>query len=289
MSNIKAKMFNKAPAIGSLLLGGLGAGWGYKESKGDDVGDRAIATLSTGAIGALAGFRLGRIAKSVGGFNKFKARGGPSYTRSTPKHPEAKDLGDKLYKVKTKADAKSLYRKYSIKTHPDKTGGSSDAFKDVNNEWNEFMMSRKFDKLAFLRSIYKDSLMSELEKVSASNNITDMSEAFYQANKRLEKERKSAGRKKMLIGTGTVGITGAGLYGAYKAGIGKKLTKKVQTKIHSTAEKVGREAGVVAGKATNEAVASYSKTLKQGAKNVASKFRGGDFATKVIKKVLFKK
>ena len=26
MSNIKAKMFNKAPAIGSLLLGGLGAG-----------------------------------------------------------------------------------------------------------------------------------------------------------------------------------------------------------------------------------------------------------------------
>lgn len=120
------------------------------------------------------------------------------------------------------------------------------------------------------------------------NNISDIAEAFYQAGKRLEKEKSKSRRNKLLIGAGGVGLSGAGLYGAHKAGIGKKIIgdakNKVKNSIYSNAEKFGREAG----KATNIAADAYTKTLKSGAHNVVKKFRGGEFVSKLIKKVLFK-
>ena len=126
--------------------------------------------------GALGGYFIGAIGKtllgkpsSYGQYSKGR-RGGSSGYYSRPggakKTQEATDLGDALKKAKTKAEAKSAYRDYSKKTHPDK-GGDAETFKDINNEWQQFMQSGKFDKLAFLRYMRERGSLDEFEKISS--------------------------------------------------------------------------------------------------------------------------
>ena len=137
------------------------------------------------------------------------------------------------------------------------------------------------------------SFSNEIEKIAKEDKYDAetmrMSNAFYLANKRLNKEKKSEGRKKLLIGAGGVGLAGVGVYGVNKLGLTDKLKNKAKDKLYSISERVGREAGINAGKATNAAGDAYAKTLKSGAKNVSKKIRGGEFITKIIKKIMFKK
>jgi len=93
--------------------------------------------------------------KNYGGssYGGYKNYGGSSYSSafksSAKRHPEADNLASILKKAKTKAEAKTAYRKSSIKVHPDK-GGSNEAFTSVNDEWNRFYKSPSFSKLAYL-------------------------------------------------------------------------------------------------------------------------------------------
>ena len=106
------------------------------------------------------------------------------------------------------------------------------------------------------------------------------------------KPNKIGKRKKLLIGAGAVGTLGVGGYTAHKYKVGgkaiEKLVNKARGKIHSVAEKAGREAGITAGKATNSASASYTKTIGSGISNVSKKFRGGNFVWKILKKIILK-
>jgi len=136
-----------------------------------------------------------------------------------------------------------------------------------------------------------------LEKLSKDQKLYDemtrkMSDAFYLSQKRIDKERRSSKIKGRLIaGSGVVGLSGVG-YGAYKTGLGskklKQLIEKGRGKLHSAAEKVGREAGVTAGKATTSAADAYTKLLGKSMSEITGKVRGGNFLQRVLKKVIFK-
>ena len=144
------------------------------------------------------------------------------------------------------------------------------------------------NKEAILQETYDSVFNDELEKISEANydDLTKkMSDALYTSQKRIDRERISRGRKKLLGAAAGVGVLGGAAYGATKLNL---YSKHLKPKVHSVAEKVGREVGETAGKATNAAAASYGTTVKSGVANTVEKFRGGKFVNKIIRKVLMK-
>lgn len=61
--------------------------------------------------------------------------------------------------VKTKAEAKKLFREAAKKNHPD-MGGSEEMMKKVNDHWDTIQNSEFFDKLAFLKGFEKKAFGS---------------------------------------------------------------------------------------------------------------------------------
>jgi len=142
------------------------------------------------------------------------------------------------------------------------------------------------DKQTYLENVYNSAFEDELEKVSSS--ASDLGEAFYNAQKKIDKERISADRKKKLIGTGILLATSGGIYGAHKLGLTKNMMKNLDDKIMSSAKDAGNTFGRAAGEASNAAAEGFKNTIKSGASEYANKVRGGNFLKKIIKKMIFK-
>jgi len=190
---LKQKIISKAPIWGPAVAGlGVG-GLTYLSDRKSKRKDRLAGALGTGLYAAGIGYTLAHALKSDKRYSyRYGGRPGGSagyYSRTKPRHPEAGNLSSVLNKVKTKADAKKAYRQSSIKTHPDKPGGSNEAFKDVNNEWKEFMSSGQFDKLAFLKFIHKRSAINEFEKLSMEKIAFGQRAAFEAMYNRLLSSR----------------------------------------------------------------------------------------------------
>ena len=143
-----------------------------------------------------------------------------------------------------------------------------------------------------MEKIAEEAFIDELEKIAKNpvqkydKETLRMSDAFYLAQKKVNKENRSRGRKNSLIGLGGAGVIGGAGYGIIKK---TKPGAMIKKKVYGMAEKAGREAGITAGKATNAAAASYSSTVKGGLANATGKLRGGDFIKKLLSKMIFKK
>lgn len=86
----------------------------------------------------------------------------------SPKSPHYDTATENLRKAKTKAEAKSIYRKMAMESHPDKTKhtgrDTSEQFKHTNNAWNDFQQSDEFNKMSSLNKIALMAMMEEMSK-----------------------------------------------------------------------------------------------------------------------------
>ena len=99
-----------------------------------------------------------------GGGAGARANGPFSGSSSDKASNVGKEFSDKLYSVKTKADATKTFREHAMKHHPDK-GGKPEDMRAVNQAWEDFKKFR-FDKLAFFRAMRQKAYESELEKIA---------------------------------------------------------------------------------------------------------------------------
>jgi len=197
-------LYRRMPLIGAAVGGGLGGveGFNYpdvprpKEFRKRRVGEsekkylhskliseslrekhhkesRRSKIMGGVASGAFSGYMLGTIGQRyIGAFGQFGKAGRTGRTGFSgraafagPKTEFGKSFKSSIGKVKTKAEAKSAFRKASLKTHPDK-GGKADDFIDIKNVWDDFHRAGKFDKLAFLNTVYNRSFNSNIEKIA---------------------------------------------------------------------------------------------------------------------------
>jgi hypothetical protein len=162
-----SKIALTAPLAGSVL-GGLTLGTIAARQKKDFEGkkfskkERTLRALESGLSGALFGYGLGSYFKR-GPRRKWDFDRRPPGQETRTK--AGKQFQQGLKKHKTKAEAKKDYYTKARKYHPDKKG-DQEAFKDINNQWDEFKSSGKFNKLAFLASIKEKAIKRELEKIS---------------------------------------------------------------------------------------------------------------------------
>ena len=156
-------------AAGAAGLGGLSAGTQHLSNKfveryGSPLQKENLRThhlvyhpLTQGAIGAAfggyGGSRYGAFKRSMG------ASGGRSRHGFGGEAPSAKvkDTGvpSWLKGVKSKAEAKRVYRAQARSNHPD-LGGDAEKMKTINQQWDSFS-KHHFDKLSmFLPSFYQE-------------------------------------------------------------------------------------------------------------------------------------
>ena len=202
-SHIKDKvlsgLYKNAPAIGALYGGSMGAlsgshypdaprlkEYAIKDNESNEQYQKRIARnkkraetlhkrykkehmVGSIASGAVGGYMLGHLAKGyTNSFRNFKNYGkaGATFTKSQNFGTKAgNEFKSSIKGIKTKVDAKTAFRKASLKTHPDK-GGKPEEFMDVKNIWDDFRNSSKFDKLAFLNKAYNNSFINNMEKIS---------------------------------------------------------------------------------------------------------------------------
>lgn len=174
----KASVFRKAktlaergkiPLIGGLagaLLGASGASSKFKKYPDSAKKKLRVSGAISGAItGAGTGLFLNSIfgkayrsgSRSYGGGYKYRSSGGGGYRSSSYGSSQGKTIFDvmpNMKGVKTKADAKTVYRRYAMKSHPDK-GGSAEKFKEINDTMNKFKGSKEWSKLAFLFPFFR--------------------------------------------------------------------------------------------------------------------------------------
>lgn len=156
-------------------LGGLAGGYiGYKhpEDKKHRMRSAFGNAVSLGLAGGYLGGNIGRL-KMIHNYYRDPSswqsyyRAGSAPRSSWPGAPMKKPSW--IGKATTKAEAKSAFRQEAMKHHPDR-GGSEEAMKNLNMEWDRFTQSPMYEKMAtaFLDELTKIANLANLGGLVAS-------------------------------------------------------------------------------------------------------------------------
>lgn len=166
-------------AVGALVggLGGVvvGAPVGYANPGGlhgrklthkERIQSAKLMSVALGSLGVLTG--LSSVRKRQFFREQAKRfeeawRAGRKYKSSRPFSVVPPWIG----KPATKNEAKKKFRSEAMKRHPDK-GGSEEAMKLLNYEWDTFKNSPRFEKLAAVTST---AFLDELEKIASLEGL----------------------------------------------------------------------------------------------------------------------
>jgi hypothetical protein len=100
--------------------------------------------------------------------------GGRSYSSYSGTQAKSNPFNDLTQGIKTKAEAKKIWRNIALQKHPDKFAHITNEdqkkkimndFQDLNNHWEDFQKSPEFHKLAML------SFRDELEKIAKKSSF----------------------------------------------------------------------------------------------------------------------
>lgn len=150
-----ADAYNKA---GGPYTRGKGAEWkAYKKTGDEYYGHRPYGTNRSGNSETYSAreqaWRAGSAKEHAEheGFKRGKS-GWSSARQSTSSTAGAKAYSaiPGLGKVKTKKEAKKLYREAAMKAHPDRHGGSEEPMKRINVAWGDYEKSPLYEKLAMV-------------------------------------------------------------------------------------------------------------------------------------------
>ena len=191
---------------------GIAIATGIKKAKGL-VKLAIILPIGLGMIGSQIGRRIGKDKKSksrnrkIGAWTGFLAgvggqvaitkhlqkrfAGGYGYAKVTKPKMDPKDFfkehGTSIKLIKSKADAKKIYREAARKHHPD-LGGNVEKFKKLSTHWEDVENSDWFQKLASLRSKVSNYLHGKYGSfIAAQYDHSKMSEYAKNAAQVLKK------------------------------------------------------------------------------------------------------
>lgn len=168
-----AKYALNAVQKGVIIGGGLGTalggyiGYKHPEDKKHRMRSTIGNAISMGVTGGYLGGQVGRL-KMIHNYyrdpsswqHSYRYGGGgarPSWGGGPVKKPSW------VGKATTKAEAKSAFRQEAMKHHPDR-GGSEEAMKNLNTEWDRFTQSPMYEKMAA-------AFMDEFTKISNLANL----------------------------------------------------------------------------------------------------------------------
>lgn len=174
--NKKASLVKLAFIVPGAFIGfGLGAIAGSKTGKIKNKNGKNTRQRNT-KIGAWTGAAIGATAGAYGKIKLLEAiknSRSKQYNYSMPKPPTKssdiqkffKEYGGDYSKIKTKLDAKKVYRDAARKHHPD-AGGNPEMFKKLSTDWENVESSKWFTKLAALthRSEFVQKILKAIKK-----------------------------------------------------------------------------------------------------------------------------